>query len=176
MSDRLHTPPPGPITGKKSRFVPVILTAGFVITCVSVLLINGCKPPEEPTAVKPVAPETTITKPKPQTETPKISGKKALEDMMKGMSESEREDFTEVLKQNPEYTNWHDENTDENSAENELPVFFPLTEDLKELIRLAEQALRMDLSDEEKLAALEELDGINNPAILEVVEAVGPVP
>jgi HEAT repeat protein len=73
--------------------------------------------------------------------------------------------------QTPERTIVAIDSVNEEDNGQELPEFFPLTPELEELIRLAEHALRMDLPDEEKLAALAGLEGINNPAVLEVVDA-----
>ena len=51
----------------------------------------------------------------------------------------------------------------------DMPKWFEPTDESKAAIDVAINALRMDLSDEEKLAAISELDGIDNPAVFDAV-------
>lgn len=62
-----------------------------------------------------------------------------------------------------------EEETEKDPLE-DIPVRFQPNEEVKELVNKAMMALRMDVSDEEKLALIEELDGIDHPIVLEVVE------
>ena len=50
-----------------------------------------------------------------------------------------------------------------------LPKFFEPNQEVKDIINNALKALRMDLPEAEKLAAIEQLEGIDNPIVLEVV-------
>ena len=143
---------------------------GSIMVCAAVMMITACdkpkKPVEQSPGKTPQAPVTSITD-DPVEET-KIPDKAALDDMLAHMSPSESQEFVRILEQNPEYTGDGSEDTGKSDV---LPKFFPLTEALRELIRQAEHALRMDLSDEEKLKALEDLDGINHPDILDVINS-----
>ena len=56
-------------------------------------------------------------------------------------------------------------------AEEGMPKWFEPTQEARDLVDAAEMALRMDLSDEEKLAAIEALDGIDHPVVIEPVMA-----
>jgi hypothetical protein len=134
------------------------------------MLLTTCdkpkKPAEEvPGSTTPVAVRKTTVEP---AEESKVPDKKVLDDMLAQMSPSESQEYVRILAQITENDPANDDPDDTGNGDI-LPKFFPLTEQLRELIRQAEHALRMDLSDEEKLAALEELDGINHPDILEVI-------
>jgi len=172
MSDKSNKIQSGSAPGKKGRIVPIVLSL-TIIACIVALTFKGCdkppKPPEAPpeTTQNPEVSTPDTIEPEPST----MSDKQILNDTLAQMTPSESADFVRVILQNPDYTNIFNDGTAEAGNDEEPPKFFPMTEALKELIRLAEHALRMDLSDEEKLAALEELDGINHPDILEVVQA-----
>jgi len=143
--------------GKK--FLAILVSLTTVMTAsVVILMVTGNKSDPAPvvSTLKTNRGATTLHSP-PTVETKKILQK-----------DEEEKIETE---QNSDYTTVVLDTASEDESEDGLPIFFPLTPELEELIRLAEHALRMDLSDEEKLAALVELEGINNPAVLEVVDA-----
>lgn len=170
MSDKLQKKLVVPAMGK-TRFGMLVVLAGSIMVCTVVMLFPGCDKPKQPAestlgSSRTAAVGKTTIEP---VEEAKIPDKAALDDMLAHMSPSESQEFVRLLAQEPGYESPGGEDPDNTGNGEILPKFFPLTEELKELIRQAEHALRMDLSDEEKLAALEELDGINHPDILEVI-------
>lgn len=54
------------------------------------------------------------------------------------------------------------------AALQDMPQWFEPNEEVRQLVSDAMMALRLDLSDEEKLARIEELAGINHPIVLDV--------
>lgn len=136
----------------------------FVILAIGVTLL-GCgekkNAPEsqELTQTKVVKKVAEVVKPKV------IPDKMALQKLMSNLSNSESQSVARLIKTQV------DPAQESEASMAAMPKFFPLTEELKELIAQAENALRMGLTDDQKLAAIEALDGIDSPEILEVILA-----
>ena len=148
-----------------------LFTALAAVSC-CLLFLNGCKPkPEsEPASVSVTATQTVTAVPTLTALETDALNRKNVDNLMKNMSESERAAFQKLLDQQNAAARIEDDSNTTVVAEN-LPTFFPLTDELKQIIDDALRALRMDLPYEEKLRAIEALDGIYNPAILEAVSA-----
>ncbi len=87
-----------------------------------------------------------------------------IKKQLASLPEKERKELEKML----ENTDMPDEESEESDT-SEMPKWFELSQESKDAIEIAVNALRMDLSDEEKLAAISELDGIDNPAVFDAV-------
>jgi hypothetical protein len=151
-----------PISGKKLLVILAGLAIG-IAAYVAMLMINGDK--------------TGSVSHAPDSITNRVSTQSAVAPGNDTAGSSEKDAPEEIKPEDPfekefnENSDMADNTLNEKDSGKDLPPFFPLTDELKELIRRAEYALRMDVSDEEKLAAVKELEGINNPGVLNAVHA-----
>ncbi|MCX7848187.1 MAG: HEAT repeat domain-containing protein [bacterium] len=136
------------------------LVALFFVCC-----LPGCGRKEAPT--QPSEPTNTVAISfKPSTE-PLRDGNKHLEEMIKSMPESERKELERLSGQ--ELQSLTESTPSEPTEEPETKIKFEVTQEMRDLVVAATRAFLADLPDQDKIAALQKLLGIDDPIVLDVV-------
>jgi len=96
----------------------------------------------------------------------KEKNKEEVEKMLAALPPNERAEMEKLLKK----SEMEKGSSAGNEEDVQLPKWFEPNQEVKDIVDKASKALRMDLSDEEKIKAIEDLEGIDNPIVLAVVD------
>jgi len=126
------------------------------------LMVAACGPKEPaPAAVD----ESATVKTAKVSTLPMGEGNKRMDELLAAMPESERAELRKAGGQ--------DLPTDDADAaqydDGEAEIKFEVTQEMRDLVNAATRAFLADLPDEEKIAALQKLMGIDDPVVLDVV-------
>ncbi len=141
----------------------------FFALVFSMMVFNsGCgkKKEETPEVKTNVTAKTKIKEIKSIESATKKKNKDEVEKMLAALPPNERAKMEELLKKSEKEKG----SNAENEEDVKLPKWFEPNQEVKDIVDKASKALRMDLSDEEKIKAIEDLEGIDNPIVLAVVD------
>lgn len=130
---------------------------------VLVLALCGCGRKEP--AASAVDLTNVLAKPVKVSAEPLPDSNKHLDELIKSMPESERAELQKLTGQELPSDTQPDEQVDDSEPE----IKFEVTQEMRDLVNAATRAFLADLPDDEKIAALQKLMGIDDPIVMDVV-------
>lgn len=145
------------------QFAPLPCVTFFSLIFLAV--ITGCGRKEKPAQQPPQLTNAATAALKAAVQSPPAENKR-LEEMLRSMPESERREIEKLSGHQLAPEEFPTEQLDE---EHEGKIKFEVTQEMRDLVNAATRAFLADLPDEDKIAALQKLIGIDDPIVMDVV-------